>query len=61
MSRAPPAAGARGMIPDPSSAPFDDGDLVNNIHRANFSYDLNVPVWVEPGGRFRALLIQTGL
>ncbi len=55
----PPATGTRETILDPASAPFDDSDLVNNIHRANFSHDLNVTRDTLPtGGRFRALLAR---
>ena len=55
----PPATGTRETILDPASAPFDDSDLVNSIHRANFSYDRNVTRDTVPtGGRFRALLIE---
>ena len=51
-----PAGGSRETPPGPVSTQFDDGDLVNNIHRANFSYDRNLPGETVPGGRFRAWL-----
>ena len=54
-----PAGGLPETPPDPLTA-FDDDDLRDHIHRANFSYDRNVPGELDPGrgviGRLRVWL-----